>query len=529
MSRRRRQAAQHQRGRRPPPPSHRPVKARADRVPAAAAWEAVRATLFREPTEEDRKASALARVWGAYREAHDAAILGAHGAPQLYHRTFHLAQDLYDSDPHGPVSESCLEAIVLLLWELWQLDRDQFPIALSIQFATELARRQPLAANSWYVLGHLHQNAGDWPRALGCARLAARLDPLRSPAWVHIGICELALGDVEGGRRALEHSVALKPEPEGSEVDETGFQRWFILGHYGAGWRGWARLNDRMLNGSARVGPRVRPLVGRPHWAGERVGGRVLLYMEHGHGDTLQMLRWVPEVRDRVGGLTLRVRPEMVPLLAKQWEGVEVTSHLEAPGDFDQCVLSYSLPAIFGVEHPDHVARPPYLRPPGTFRRLPGAFRVGLRWAGDRAHTYDLLRSTSLADWAPLLDVPGVTFYSLQVGRGSEQLGPFADRIQDLAPELTDWAQTAAAMADLDLVISVDTSCSHLAGALGRPVWICLPAAPEWRWMLERTDTPWYASARLFRQPRAGDWSSVFAEVARALQGRVASTTVAAA
>jgi hypothetical protein len=104
-----------------------------------------------------------------------------------------------------------------------------------------------------------------------------------------------------------------------------------------------------------------------------------------------------------------------------------------------------------------------------------------------------------------------VQFFSLQLDDPAEL--PFADPVEDLAPELTAWERTAAAMMQLDLIISVDTSVAHLAGALGRPVWICLAADPEWRWMLERTDTPWYGSARLFRQPRVGDWSSVFEEV----------------
>ena len=276
------------------------------------------------------------------------------------------------------------------------------------------------------------------------------------------------------------------------------------------------------------LGPEVRPLVGRRQWEGEHFDGRVLLGLQLGHGDSMMVLRWIPEVRERVGALTVHARPEMVSLLAHQWEGVDVRSTTEGPGDFDRCVLSYSLPTIFGVEHPGDVVRPPYLRPT-AFRPLLGAFRVGLRWAGDARNAFDFMRSIPLSEWAAVLDVPGVTFYSLQLGAGSEQFPPFAHRIHDLAPELTDWADTAGAMAQLDLVISVDTSCAHLAGALGRPVWVCLSALPEWRWGLEGTMTPWYGSARLFRQPRVGDWSGVFAEVARALQERVASTTVTAA
>jgi hypothetical protein len=145
---------------------------------------------------------------------------------------------------------------------------------------------------------------------------------------------------------------------------------------------------------------------------------------------------------------------------------------------------------------------------------------VGIAWAGNPANPDDALRSTRLVDWAPVFGVPGVTFYGLQVGTNpaSKQLAEAGAPVHDLGPELRDWGATAAALTDLDLVIAVDCSVAHLAGALGRPVWICLPAAPEWRWMLERTDTPWYGSARLFRQPRVGDWASVFEKVATQLR-----------
>ena len=152
---------------------------------------------------------------------------------------------------------------------------------------------------------------------------------------------------------------------------------------------------------------------------------------------------------------------------------------------------------------------------------MSGGLRVGIRWAGDPAQTMDLTRSTRLEAWAPVLAVPDVRFYSLQVGRGSDELrevGAVFENIEDLGPELTDRTCAAAAMAQLDLVMGVDTSCAHLAGALGRPLWIIIPAVPEWRWEIERTDTPWYGSARPFRQARVGDWSDMFAEMAATLR-----------
>ena len=201
-------------------------------------------------------------------------------------------------------------------------------------------------------------------------------------------------------------------------------------------------------------------------------------------------------------------------------------------GEFDRCALSYNLPAIFGLESADQLPPAPHLRGHMAFRPLAGNPRVGIRWAGNPTHTMDLTRSTRLEAWAPVLTVPDVRFYSLQLGRGSDELSEVNavfENIEDLGPELTDWSCTAGAMAQLDLVISVDTSCAHLAGALGRPLWIIIPAVPEWRWELERRDTPWYGSARLFRQTRFGDWSDVFGVIADALRELVARRRVEAA
>jgi hypothetical protein len=148
----------------------------------------------------------------------------------------------------------------------------------------------------------------------------------------------------------------------------------------------------------------------------------------------------------------------------------------------------------------------------------------------DTTHTNDGRRSTHLAAWAPVLTVAGVSFYSLQVGGAAGELGAWAGPpIHDLSPELTDWAQTAAAMMQLDLIISVDTSCAHLAGALGRPVWICLATPGEFRWLLEGSTTHWYDSARLFPQRTRGDWAGVFTEVASALRELVQRRGVEAA
>ena len=264
-------------------------------------------------------------------------------------------------------------------------------------------------------------------------------------------------------------------------------------------------------------------LLGHAVWTGEPTSGRVVLQLDDGFGDCFMYARWIETVRERVGHLVLRTGAPLREFLLAQFTAAEVIGIEQDPGDFECWTSTTRLPPLFGVRRPDDVACGPYLRATEPFRPLDGGFKIGLRWAGDPTHDQDDLRSIDLSAWEGILGLPGVTYYSLQLGSGAEQLSPFADRIHDLGPELTSWSRTAAALVELDLIITVDTSVAHLAGALGRPVWICLAAAPEWRWMLDRLDTPWYGSARLFRQPRAGDWASVFAKIAAELEEVVKS------
>jgi hypothetical protein len=172
----------------------------------------------------------------------------------------------------------------------------------------------------------------------------------------------------------------------------------------------------------------------------------------------------------------------------------------------------------------DIPAKVPYLRVPDGARaaiepRRAGELRVGIAWAGRPTHRNDRNRSLSLSALAPLAARPGVRLYAVQVGERAAELAglPWRDEIVDLAPQLADFALTAAAIGELDLIISVDTAVAHLAGALAKPCWVLLPFAPDWRWLLERRDSPWYPTLRLFRQARAGDWAGVIERVAAAL------------
>jgi hypothetical protein len=192
-----------------------------------------------------------------------------------------------------------------------------------------------------------------------------------------------------------------------------------------------------------------------------------------------------------------------------------------------------SLPLALGTTLETVPAQVPYLSVPADALKSaealawpPSGFKVGLAWTGNQDHPKNHFRSVPLELLEPLLHIDGIHFFSLQMGPGAEELAARKLPMTDLAPVTGDMADTAAQMAHLDLVITIDTSMAHLAGALARPVWVLLGYSPDWRWLLTREDSPWYPTARLFRQPRHGDWLSVIERVRDSLQEMAAQRQI---
>jgi tetratricopeptide (TPR) repeat protein len=271
-----------------------------------------------------------------------------------------------------------------------------------------------------------------------------------------------------------------------------------------------------------------RPWTGREDLRGKRI----LLWSERGLGDTLQFSRYALLVRDLGADVTIEVQAPLRALLESQFPGVRVVGRDEPVPDFDyQCSL-LSVAGVLGTQPDTIPADVPYLVADRAAVerwsvRLPtgDTLRVGIAWQGnlDAERNWASGRSWPLEALEPLSRQPGVCLISLQTGRGAEQVAsvPFADRIVSFGEELDAgphaFLDTAAIMMSLDLVITTDTSVAHLAGALGVPVWVALHTTSEWRWLLEREDSPWYPTMRLFRQRAAGDWESVVADICRAL------------
>jgi tetratricopeptide (TPR) repeat protein len=271
----------------------------------------------------------------------------------------------------------------------------------------------------------------------------------------------------------------------------------------------------------------------QPLWLGDAplAGKTILLHHEQGFGDTIQMARYAPLLVTQGARVILGVQPPLKSLFVGMGEGIEVVGSGEPIPPFDLHCPLMSLPLAFRTELATIPADVPYLSvSPERFEawqaRLPReGLRVGLVWSGNATHRDDHNRSISLASLTPLLGMSGVQFVSLQkdLREADAQILASHPAVINLARDFGDFSDTAAAVALMDVVISVDTSVAHLAGALAKPVWVLLPLCPDWRWLTGRSDSPWYPTAKLFRQPAVGDWGSVTSEIAHALAGAVAA------
>ena len=354
-----------------------------------------------------------------------------------------------------------------------------------------------------YNLGLARQDQDRHGEALEAYNTLLDLSPDHPEAHNNRGNVLLALG------RPLEavaaYSGAIQRQPEHAEANWNLSLANLLLGHFAEGWQGYDwRLRQR----DASPQPfRV------PFWTGAQVEqARVLVHAEQGFGDTVQFVRYAAMIKQRCGFLIVQCQPLVRTLSSVGGIDQVVARGTDLPA-FDFHVPLLSLPGIFSTVEETIPTSVPYIAPPSSLKaswreRIPVSadLSVGLVWAGNPGHKNDRNRSIPPEVFSTLLNLPGIRFYSLQKDL------PLAGAVS-LGLEFTDFADTAAAIANLDLVISVDTSVAHLAGAMNKPVWTLLPFNPDWRWMLDRPDTPWYPSMRLFRQTEPKDWQSVIERV----------------
>jgi cytochrome c-type biogenesis protein CcmH/NrfG len=387
---------------------------------------------------------------------------------------------------------------------------------------------EPGNPDAHYNLGLVLQNLGRLDEAIIAYQKAIGLRPEYADALINLGCVRRQRLEPEAALLCFEE--ALRCEPQNPEAHWELCTTLLALGDFERGWKEYEwRWKQK---GFAAPPARFE----QPRWDGSDLNGRrIFLHTEQGYGDIIQFARYATLVAGR-GGEVIVGCPQPLRLLIQTIPGVrEVVTDRAALPPFDVHAPLMSLPAIFGTTLPTVPAEIPYLTPPRNDFKLENTderqCKVGIVWAGDPSHKNDRNRSLPLNCFSPLMELPGIRWYSLQVGnrvRDLSQLQP-EGRITDLGSRFRDFGDTAQAIAQLDLVISVDTSVVHLAGALGKSVWTLLPFEAEWRWMLGREDSPWYSTMRLFRQSSPGNWKSLLDLVACELNKFTARRTDVAA
>ncbi|MBB5399129.1 tetratricopeptide repeat protein [Paraburkholderia youngii] len=401
---------------------------------------------------------------------------------------------------------------------------------------------QPGYPDAWSNRGNVLGDLNQPHEAERCYQRALELSPGFVDAWNNLGLAQIDLNQREQALSSYQRALALNPASV-----ETHWNQALCLLQMGRFESGWREYEWRWERSRIKAGRRA---FAQPLWLGDFAldGKTILLHAEQGLGDTLQFCRYATLVAKLGAKVVLEVPGPLLRLLSTL-DGVDQLIEAGQPlPPFDCHCPLLSLPLAFSTNEASIPAATPYLfaqpaavgewreriEPHGNTNADGNAIKplnVGLVWAGEnRAQVAELRkidarRSLAFEQFAPLLDVPNVRFFSVQKGAAAAQLAESAyrERVADYTELLHDFADTAALVASLDLVISVDTSTAHLAGALDKPVWILNRFDTCWRWLLERSDTPWYPSARLFRQPQLGAWKSVIDAVRDALADLSAS------
>ncbi|MBW4022475.1 MAG: glycosyltransferase family 9 protein [Proteobacteria bacterium] len=362
--------------------------------------------------------------------------------------------------------------------------------------------------------------------ALAAARRAVALQPGDAAALHNEAVIHHERGEIEAGLACSRRAALLKPDMPGAHFAIAEAQ--LLRGEYAEGWEEY-EWRFRMPGV-----PPLMPLVlqrSRPQWGGRTLGeGRLLLIGDQGFGDVIQFSRYIPWVIAKGQKAMLATSNEMEPLMRRMFPALPIATNWDECTSFAAyCPLS-GLPRLHGTRidtippplpFPVDADRAAMWRTKLDLAVPEGLRRVGIVWAGRRSHRNDRNRSMALATLAPpLAQVPGIALISLQKGDAAAEVASYEGRapLVDAARAITDYEDTVAIIAALDLVVTVDTSVAHIAGAMGRPAWVLLPFTSDWRWLRDRADSPWYPSLRLFRQVAPARWDEPLAAAAAALE-----------
>lgn len=369
-------------------------------------------------------------------------------------------------------------------------------------------------------LGHVILKLGHAGEGLHLLRRAVELAPDDADAHYTLGNALLRMERLQEALACYARVRELQPN-----TARAYFAPASVLLMNGQYKEGWAAYESRFDMAAYKTN--VNNVHERLWDGGPLDGKRLLIHVEQGFGDTLEFARYVPLVRERAGAgkIMFLCEPELARIL-ETLEGVDEFYRLRSDTTvtYDLQVPLMSLPHRFGTTLETIPNKTPYLKvPPGTKakirRREEAKMNVAFVWAGRPTHSDDRFRSCPVSWFAALFDIPGIDFYSIQWGPRAAELAPYLEKpnVFSMTDQLTDFAETAAIIDQVDLVIAIDTAVAHMAGALGKPVWTILPFGGEWRWLFRREDTPWYPNMRLFRQRILGDWRPVFQRIGAGL------------
>ena len=410
------------------------------------------------------------------------------------------AEEAYRSvlreNPHHP------DALHLLGTIAFQAGKNADAVAL-IRKAIAI---NPANPNYFNNCGPPLRMLGRFEEAADCYRKCLQLDPRHPEAWYNLGKTFSDAARPADAITAYTRQLELHPSHLSAQWNRSLAN--LLLGNFQEGWREYESRWEAT--------PFKRRQFPHPTWRGEDLAGKTLLiHAEQGLGDTIQMLRYASIAADRGARVVVECQPELTRLAASAHGLSAVLARGEPFPPFDFEIPTMSLPLAFGTTLETIRNQIPYLcaKPAriskwqSRLAELPKTRKLGLVWAGGEKNPNNTKRSMTFSDFAALSKIPGIEWISLQKGPVAAQAASAAFPIHDWTNELHDFADTAALVECLDGVVTVDTAVAHLAGALGKPVWILIPIAPDFRWLMDRTDSPWYPTARLIRQHTHGSWS----------------------
>ena len=429
------------------------------------------------------------------------------GAPEKVGRTFEIKPPRQNTDDPR---KSLAEAVAVRDWRAAR------------GFARQIAEAAPNDAKGWGALAVVERRAADFDAALAAHDKATSLDPARV-SFAHARAKTLwEAGRYAEAEAAYESLLTGLNEDDPAYADARMCRGMIRMTLHGPA-AGVEDYEWRWKTKEARL-----PDTSQPYWDGSsQADKRILFFGEQGFGDAIQFARYAPLVAGRCAQVIMPCKPPLQRLMKSLGGAVEVIGEKVHREAFDSYVPAMSCMRLLGAELSALPKDVPYLTASdedvARFRPViegHDGLRVGIAWTGSPTNAHDWKRAIEPGLFSALAGVPGTTLFSLQKLRDDTpaNLRSVPDGAVDLSALLTDFADTAAAIQCLDLVITADTSVAHLAGALGKPVWTMLSKVPDWRWMLARADTPWYPSMRLYRQPNAGDWQSVADSVAADLK-----------